>query len=318
MNDPVHRSVFATQNPVEALAVLEEVFAIGGVRRAHQGPFSMALSAASTGPVTHERFRWWGSSTTGRTEGAGVLRVCHVTQGVLAATSDGDRFPRTGPFLFPQRDFTSWWENLEALTVTLDPARVQQLARDLADDQGFRLRFTGIRPVSAAMARYWAGTLGHIHRDLLPHEQVMSNPLIQSEIARSLATALLHTFPSTFLDRPAGVGQSGAGSAGVRRAVAFIDEHIGQDIGVAEIAAAARMSPRGLQAAFRRQKDTTPTAYLRAARLEGAHRDLLAGEPAVGVSVEGIAARWGFTHRGRFAAAYRTRYGQSPATTLRS
>ena len=35
-------------------------------------------------------------------------------------------------------------------------------------------------------------------------------------------------------------------------------------------------------------------------------------------TVNAIAARWGFTHRGRFAAAYRNRYGQSPATTLRS
>jgi transcriptional regulator GlxA family with amidase domain len=78
------------------------------------------------------------------------------------------------------------------------------------------------------------------------------------------------------------------------------------------------MSPRGLQAAFRREKDTTPTAYLREARLEAAHRELLAADPTTGATVEAIAAAWGFTHRGRFAAAYRTRYGQTPATTLRA
>ncbi|MFC6258517.1 hypothetical protein ACFP5Z_15825 [Kocuria oceani] len=34
--------------------------------------------------------------------------------------------------------------------------------------------------------------------------------------------------------------------------------------------------------------------------------------------MEVVAARWGFTHRGRFAAAYRDRYGRSPAVTLRT
>lgn len=105
---------------------------------------------------------------------------------------------------------------------------------------------------------------------------------------------------------------------GVRRAVAFIEEHVGDDIGPAEIAAAARMSVRGLQAAFRRELDTTPTACLRAARLDAVHHDLLAADPVAGATVEAVAVRWGFTHRGRFAAAYRERYGQAPATTLRS
>jgi hypothetical protein len=34
--------------------------------------------------------------------------------------------------------------------------------------------------------------------------------------------------------------------------------------------------------------------------------------------VEAIAARWRFFHRGRFAAAYAERYGESPAATLRA
>jgi AraC-like DNA-binding protein len=35
------------------------------------------------------------------------------------------------------------------------------------------------------------------------------------------------------------------------------------------------------------------------------------------VSVAEVAARWGFSHLGRFAAAYRKRYGESPSHTLR-
>ncbi|MEX5302817.1 helix-turn-helix domain-containing protein [Kocuria sabuli] len=54
----------------------------------------------------------------------------------------------------------------------------------------------------------------------------------------------------------------------------------------------------------------------RAGRLEAAHADLLAADPTTGSTVAEVAARWGFAHQGRFAAAYRPRYGQAPSTTL--
>ena len=38
--------------------------------------------------------------------------------------------------------------------------------------------------------------------------------------------------------------------------------------------------------------------------------------PTAGKVVAEIAARWGFAHQGRFAAAYRERYGHNPGTTL--
>ncbi|MEX5257971.1 helix-turn-helix domain-containing protein [Kocuria arenosa] len=107
-------------------------------------------------------------------------------------------------------------------------------------------------------------------------------------------------------------------SGRVRRAVAFIEAHLAEDIGLVEIAQAARMSPLGLQAAFRRERDTTPLGYLRAARLAAAHRDLVAADPTTRATAEALAAAWGFTHRGRFVAVYRGRYGQSPGTTLRA
>ena len=99
---------------------------------------------------------------------------------------------------------------------------------------------------------------------------------------------------------------------------AFIDEHAGDPITLDEIAAAARLSPRGVQAAFRRHLDTTPLAYLRGVRMERAHRDLQGAEPGDGVSVATLAAKWGFTHLGRFAVDYRRRFGTYPSQTLRS
>ena len=103
----------------------------------------------------------------------------------------------------------------------------------------------------------------------------------------------------------------------LRRALVFIDENAADPITLNEIAGAARLSPRGLQAAFRRHLKTTPLGYLRSIRLERAHRDLQGAEPGDGASVAALAAKWGFIHLGRFATEYRRRFGVYPSQTLR-
>jgi AraC-like DNA-binding protein len=58
-------------------------------------------------------------------------------------------------------------------------------------------------------------------------------------------------------------------------------------------------------------------SYVRRRRLEHARDELLSLDPAAGVKVIDVALRHGFTHTGRFAAAYRARFGESPSVTLR-
>ncbi|MGR7000479.1 helix-turn-helix domain-containing protein [Yinghuangia aomiensis] len=50
--------------------------------------------------------------------------------------------------------------------------------------------------------------------------------------------------------------------------------------------------------------------------LARAHDDLRGADPAA-TTVTEVSLRWGFAHQGRFAAAYRRRYGVPPSTTLR-
>jgi transcriptional regulator GlxA family with amidase domain len=73
-----------------------------------------------------------------------------------------------------------------------------------------------------------------------------------------------------------------------------------------------------LQHAFARHRDNTPTGYLRRVRLERAHRELQAADPADGTTVGSVAARWGFTSPGRFATQYRDIYRVLPSHTLRT
>jgi AraC-like DNA-binding protein len=85
---------------------------------------------------------------------------------------------------------------------------------------------------------------------------------------------------------------------------------------MAMLAVVAGVSARALQEAFRRHVGMPPMTYLRNLRLAQAHRALhAAGSDAV--TVAQIAHDAGFVHLGRFAAAYRARYGMPPSQTLR-
>jgi transcriptional regulator GlxA family with amidase domain len=107
----------------------------------------------------------------------------------------------------------------------------------------------------------------------------------------------------------------GSRPPGLRRSVAFIHENADGDIGLTEIAAAANLTPRAVQYMFRRHLGVTPLEYLRRVRMNFAHRDLQAADPALD-TVTSIAARWGFSHAGRFSVTYRQMFGISPSTTL--
>lgn len=178
------------------------------------------------------------------------------------------------------------------------------------------VRLTGHRPTSAAAAQHLARTIVHVRDHVLAEPELADNPLIASTAAQHLAASVLAAFPNTALVDPTATDRHDAHPATVRRACAHIEEHAAEPVTVAEIAAAAHVTVRALQYAFRRHLDTTPLAHLRRVRLAHAHADLVAADPATGATVTGIAARWGFPHPGRFAALYRACYGRPPHRTL--
>jgi transcriptional regulator GlxA family with amidase domain len=83
-----------------------------------------------------------------------------------------------------------------------------------------------------------------------------------------------------------------------------------------DLAAIAGVGVRVLQESFRQHVGMSPLTYLRRLRLDGVHAELSRSDPWQ-VNVSEVAYCWGFTHLGRFAGAYRARYGVSPSQTLR-
>ena len=163
-----------------------------------------------------------------------------------------------------------------------------------------------MRPVSPEAAASWRRTLNYIGAMLRGDPAVAEAPLVIGSLSRLLAGLLLATFPNDTVGPPPGRDEHDARSVtALRRAVAFIDASADLGIGIGDIAAAAGMSRRAVQLAFRRHLDTTPTDYLRRVRLDGAHRELLGASGGDLLTVTEVAYRWGFSSPSRFAERYR-------------
>lgn len=133
---------------------------------------------------------------------------------------------------------------------------------------------------------------------------------MRTALNRRLAIVVLDTFPIRNRGDDVPVANR------LRDAVRYIEAHAADRPSVPEIAAACGLSQRGLQDVFARTLDSSPHRFLRDHRLDRVRRELLHANGDDTVAV--IADRWGFTNHGRLAVAYRDRFGEDPATTLRS
>ncbi len=152
--------------------------------------------------------------------------------------------------------------------------------------------------------------------------QVAADPaagdLVAATSADYLVATVLDTMPTTVAIEPTAADRRDAHPDAVRRALAYLESHLRDDLSVADIATASSVTVRALQLAFRRHLDTTPLAHLRRLRLDAARQQLRAAGPGNSTTVTAVAYDWGFTHPGRFAVAYKRTYGEHPSRTLHS
>ncbi|MFH8803351.1 helix-turn-helix transcriptional regulator [Streptomyces sp. NPDC017936] len=236
----------------------------------------------------------------------------HVFDGVQDAFGPGD----VVSFAPPELPYAGRVCRARYNITMLDPALLDQVAAAAPGRRTEPVRLTGHRPHSPAAARHLSRSIGYLRDHVLSDPDVADLPLVASTAAQHLAAGVLAAFPNTALADPTATDRNDSGPATLRRALAYIDDHAHEPVTVADIAAAAHVTVRALQYAFRRHLDTTPLARLRQVRLSHAHAELLAASPLDGLTVTDVAARWGFFHPGRFAALYREAYGRPPHRTL--
>jgi AraC-like DNA-binding protein len=163
--------------------------------------------------------------------------------------------------------------------------------------------------------RTWRRLVQLVRAESEDLEGLLYEPLIAEQLRHSILSGLLLTTPHRYSDELVNPAPCGPPRA-VRRVVDAMNDGPERQFCVADLAAIAGMSVRSLQEGFRHHLGVAPMTYLRRIRLQRAH-DTLVREQPQRVTVAAVAHRWGFTHLGRFASAYRARYGVSPSDTLR-
>ncbi len=223
--------------------------------------------------------------------------------------------PPGTPVLLPAHQAVSvLWADTEVACVCLDADDVERVAVETTGLDNLALRFTGLRPMLPGLDQRWNDTVQAVTRAVL-RNRTTAGPVLTGHLTQRLAEAVLGTFPSTRLATRRRVPPDHATPAVVRRAVDFIDANAERDLTMSDIAAAAGIGPRGLQAAFLRHQDSTPPAYVRRVRLDRAHRELVDTDPADRDTVPAVAARWGFPRLSAFVTAHQQVYGCPPGQT---
>ncbi|MBC3191154.1 AraC family transcriptional regulator [Pseudonocardia sp. C8] len=151
----------------------------------------------------------------------------------------------------------------------------------------------------------WDAVTRFLLAEAVPHGLIADDSPLRRHVADLVASAAAASFTTV----PAAAG----GTAALDRALEFIDAHAHRDVDLAAVAAAAGVGPRSLQETFRQRLGTTPLTHLRNVRLDRVRAELRSG----GRPVAEVAHDWGFGHLGRFAAAYRRRFGRLPSEDRR-
>ena len=134
-----------------------------------------------------------------------------------------------------------------------------------------------------------------------------SGRLYTESACEFLAHHLVHHYSTLSRVPPRSVG--GLSSRSLKLVLAYVEDTLGQEVKLRELAALAGTSARHFERAFRQSTGYPPHAYVLERRLEVA-RHLLIDQPEL--AIEQIAHRLGFSSGSHFSSAFRQRAGCSP------
>jgi AraC-like DNA-binding protein len=145
-------------------------------------------------------------------------------------------------------------------------------------------------------------------------QETSSSCLVREELEQALLACLLKGFNHNYSDEIC-YHTEGASAYYVRKATAFIQSHLEEDITLTDIADAVGVCPRVLQKAFSQCCDRSPMRFLAQTRLYQIRRDL--ENPIAPTNVTDVMMRYGFTQGGKFAKEYYNLFGEKPSATIK-
>jgi AraC-like DNA-binding protein len=194
-----------------------------------------------------------------------------------------------------------------ALERELDAALDQQVVSPLLLGESF--------DVAEGPGRTWRSLVQLLHAECA-EGGLAGQPRMAARWRDMVVSGLALTVEHPYGEEPAGL-QGPLRPRTVKRTLDAMHAEPSRQFTARDLAAIAGVGVRVLQEAFRQHVGMSPLTYLRRLRLDGVHAELSRSD-AWQVNVSEVAYRWGFTHLGRFAGAYRARFGVSPSQTLRA
>lgn len=213
-----------------------------------------------------------------------------------------------------------WHAGCEQLMLKIERRHLDELASGVFGqpdrDSGADIEFETPFRLDDAVGLQWRGLVSSLV-GLLPAPGGASyDPQWTRHYQDNLLHYLLCHHPNSARRRHEGKQRrpEGADLLPLRRAEEFMRSRLAESQSLDDIASAAGVSRRTLSLLFRRHRELSPMEVLRNLRLDAARAQLSAqGAP----SVTDVALGCGFAHLSRFAASYRTRFGQLPHETGR-
>lgn len=187
----------------------------------------------------------------------------------------------------------------DSTALILEPDSIAHIAYEAIDGEGMELVPHFAKPDPLI---YQIG--------LSLHSEIKSNGLGSRLYVDSLITALsahlIRHYCATQPNIPLYAG--GLPRYQLKRAIAYINEHLDQDINLAEIAQAVGMSRYYFIRLFKQSMGVTPYKYLNQQRVEQAKRLLKQRE----IAIADIALRCGFANQSHFTKHFRQITGTTP------
>src|SRR5271166_1190066 len=197
-----------------------------------------------------------------------------------------------------------WTESISVVGVRFDRDYLhREMSRLLAEPSG---RLPDRLDLTERPGANWL----QLVRSLSTQPLTDQHPLVREQLTSAITTAfVLAAVPD------AETGRTQSRPRIVKRVLDEMSDDPGRPWTASDMAEVAGVSIRRLQEGFREYVGASPRECLTDIRLVRVREDLLRG--ADGFTVADAAMRWGLMHTGRFAAAYRRKYGESPSETLR-
>ncbi|GJD49717.1 HTH-type transcriptional activator RhaR [Methylobacterium crusticola] len=235
------------------------------------------------------------------------LYLCTGGGGALSRRSaaqrlDGLMRPARVGIGAPHEGGAGYWPDMSLLALGVSERRLTRL---LAELPGGRL------DVEASASRF--------HDD--PLLTAALTAMWQNSEAHGMATAFFDHAVAVVVHRlDPGSARASRGAAfpltrrQVAQTISFIDAHLGDDLGVEELARIAHLSPHHFSRCFRRTMGLPPYAFITRRRLDRAG-ELLANTTAPVAEIAGLV---GYASPSQFTAAFRRHAGLTPLAWRRS